>query len=319
MSLDKEDEVNLFHSLKDSSYLLFTEKGCSLTVPSDQPPQIPKRVLPSKILKETATTRACWLLQEHSKGVKEPNSNGQRNEKIYEALRHSFTSPQDVEIFHIGEEIHRAAVKYKKVIVAVQSEWQAEAEALGVLLTRWDGYNKAAETANALLSTLPPDSIAEIFGKEYFTDEEATLKFDGDRFTADIEGENGLYSKIESQRQRAKLSLEILQATILPFQSLMYTKGTMPDGESFYYFWFMPMDIEDMLREVFMLELDCDSINEKFFAYHLRQKTEMEEAVRPVITPLEERLALIPDPATTQPDREHYCRFSDLLDSYFEK
>lgn len=256
----------------------------------------------------SAMYRASFLLREFDERQTYGDGLPMLTDEQYKALSGSFVTEEDKAVLYKANKIYEGALWYGQTIVGVRAKWQQRAAELGVLLTKWKWYDSMAELATALVKALPqinqtfkdeppssPQDIVKVFTDKVFTDkvvrEECQLDFDGEKYIANIDGEGRLYAKIQQQAETAEGELQTLRSAVEPFSNFLYSFVEFPNGERQLPLHFIPSVVERIMEYPDAIDFSRDEANQKFFAYRLRQRKEAGEAV----TPLEEKMAVIPD------------------------
>lgn len=245
----------------------------------------------------SAMYRASFLLREFDERQTYGDGLPMLTDEQYKALSGSFVSDEDKAVLRQAQQIYKGAIWYGQTIVGVRAKWQQRAAELGVLLTRWNFYLKGADLLtkmlreNAFTPQLPLEELLKTINANAIVPNEVTMKLDGDKVVADIDGKGGLYSKIQRQAETAEGELQTLRSAVEPFSNFLYSFVDFPNGEKQLPLNFIPSVVESIMEYPDAIDFSSDEANQKFFAYRLRQRKEAGEAV----TPLEEKMAVIPD------------------------
>lgn len=112
------------------------------------------------------------------------------------------------------------------------------------------------------------------------------------RIVADVDGENGLYSKILKQREVAIDLLQLLRGAVEVLSDFVFSDvPLLTGGTIFPYNVILPSPTEKILDYPDAIDFGLEKGMDKYFAYRLRQRKEAGEE----ITPEEEKRAVIPD------------------------
>ncbi len=237
-----------------------------------------------------------------------------------ETLMESFKTPKERNTLRAVADLYNGCITYGKYLVGLRKSWQVEAANLALLCKEWEDFDKQAATLTEILEAMyrgqvtiegvdphNPTDLLNYFSKlwkeqwtegkggatlqteQTGTDEEGRPLF---KFVADVDGEKGLYSRIQRQVADATEYLQILKSNIEPFSSFAMGTIKLPYGlELCMYISILPSVVESLLdypdATHFMLAPD----SKKYHAYSIRQRREAGET----ITPEEEKRAVIPD------------------------
>lgn len=121
------------------------------------------------------------------------------------------------------------------------------------------------------------------------TDEEGRPLF---KIATDIDGEEGLYSKIIDSQDGAQTALNLFRGAVEPFSDFVFSNVPLQTGGTIFpYTTILPHMAEGILEYPDALSMTLEPEMDKYFAYRLRQRKEAGET----ITPEEEKRAVIPD------------------------
>ena len=237
-----------------------------------------------------------------------------------ETLIKSFKTPKERNTLRDVVDLYNGCMTYGKYLIGLRKSWQVEAANLALLCKEWEDFDKQAKTLTEILEAMykgqvaiegvdphNPSDLLKFFSnlwqeqwaegkggailrtEQTGTDEEGRPLF---KFVADVDGENGLYSRIQRQATSAKEILQILKSNIEPFSNFAMGSIKLRSGvELCLYITILPSALESLLdypdATQFMYEPDAG----KYHAYKLRQRREAGET----ITPEEEKRAVIPD------------------------
>lgn len=179
-------------------------------------------------------------------------------------------STKDSDILFNIRRLFNGCLTFARQLMTLSKNWQAEAEGLAVLCTRWEGYEKTAHIINRLLGELNNQSLINLKDnkKQVISILNEVLSYKETESQPDVEyrillqkslplfkedslysnsaiqvtpyigGENGLYIQIENKIKSATETLQMLKAAVVTFTKFITTpikigKGTkMTIGES---------------------------------------------------------------------------------------
>lgn len=237
-----------------------------------------------------------------------------------ETLIQSFKTSKERSTLRAVVDLYNGCMTYGKYLIGLRKSWQVEAANLAILCKEWEDFDNQAATLTEIVEAMykgqviiegidphdPTDLLnyfsrfwkeqwaegkggAKLATEQTGTDEEGRPLF---KFVADVDGEKGLYSRIQRQAADAEAYLQILKSNIEPFSDFAMGTIKLPSGvELCLYISILPSALESLLdypdATQFMLEPDT----KKYHAYSIRQRREAGET----ITPEEEKRAVIPD------------------------
>ena len=218
------------------------------------------------------------------------------------AINKSITDKKDRELFMSYLKLYTDLFKYQRELFKFVKVYQVGIGILAKEVTKWDEYNKMAETLSYIYSGKDEAEVQEELKKlePIINNELVQYKYDQEKksVVADIFRDGGLYKRIKEAQENAEEYLAMVKSSIIVVEDFLYSNN---------YFFVFPM----------AMEMDVDRIKNETFSrllidkkHHLSEVNYKKIDKGLPVSPEEELLAVVPDYYEVKPDEEflEFCK-----------